>query len=154
MVIAIVGYGAKKISSREGMARVVATSVFYRDWLNTVDDDLDNARRAILQRDFTTLGQITEASTYKMHATTMGASPPFCYWQAPTLEVIHQVERLRDHGIECYASVDAGPHVGILCKDVNAHRICEAVSGILGIAHVLITRPGPETKIEESFNEA
>lgn len=151
MVVAIAGNSPKRVSSREGMKRAVMTSVFYRSWLDTVTSDLNAARKAIFRRDFTTLGCITEASSYKMHGTTMGSHPAFTYWQAPTVEVIHQVESLRDKGIECYASIDAGAHVGVLCQSGDANEIYHALSGVGGITQVLIAHPGPGTELVDSL---
>lgn len=48
----------KKVSSREGMRRTVETSPFYQGWLDTVGEDMETAKRAIRNRDFTLLGHI------------------------------------------------------------------------------------------------
>src|SRR5690606_24664299 len=74
----------KKILSREGMKRTVQTSVFYSGWLETIYQDLSIARQAINERDFEKLGTVLEKNALKMHATTLGANPPFMYWQGAT----------------------------------------------------------------------
>src|SRR5699024_6045914 len=71
----------KDVSSRVGMKRTVDTSVFYDGWLASVPTDLHEIKQGILERDFEKIGSIAEANCLKMHATTLGATPPFSYWQ-------------------------------------------------------------------------
>ena len=115
IVIVVVGHGAKSVSSREGMKRVVDTFLFYAGWLATVEADLNAVRAAILLRDFSTLGQISEANAFKMHTTALGATPPFIYWTGTTLDVTQSIQRWRMQGLEAYATIDVGAHVAVLC---------------------------------------
>lgn len=143
VVIVIVDVGAKLISSREGMRRVVATSPLYADWLNTVESDLKVARTAIQQHDLPALGHVAEANALRMHATTMGAYPPFTYWQWATVEVIHRVQVLRSKGIQSYATIDAGPNVAVLCEQQSVAFVQDAVSSVRGVSQILVAGPGP-----------
>ena len=67
------------------MKRTVETSPFYSGWLESVDKDLQEVKAAIEQRDFEHLGQISEKNALKMHATTLGADPPFSTGKVPQL---------------------------------------------------------------------
>lgn len=142
MVIVIVDEGSKLISSREGMRRVVATSPLYAGWLASVESDLKMARTAIQQHDLPALGHVAEANALRMHATTMGAYPPFTYWQRATVEVIHRVQALRSKGIQAYATIDAGPNVAVLCEQQCVACVQDAVSSVRGVRQMLVAGPG------------
>lgn len=133
----------KKISSREGMRRTVATSCFYEGWLKTVEKDLAEAKEALASRDFVKLGQVLERNALKMHATTLGADPPFLYWESATLDVMDAVLELREHGIPAYFTIDAGPNVKVICERKNEEKVREALQSIPVINEVHVCHPGP-----------
>src|SRR5690625_6612371 len=89
----------KDVSSREGMKRTVDTSVFYPGWVKHIPTDLKNIKAAIDARDFELVGQIAEANSLKMHATKLGANPPFTYRHDTTMTVMQTVQELRKSGI-------------------------------------------------------
>src|SRR5690625_6676133 len=101
----------KDVSSRVGMKRTVDTSVFYDGWLESLPNDLRDIKAGIQARDFEKVGSIAEANCLKMHATTLGAVPPFTYWNHTTLTVMHKVQELRENGIHEYFIIDAGQKV-------------------------------------------
>lgn len=116
MLFVLINDQQKDVSSRDGMKRTVETSSFYPGWLDSVPKDLAQAKIAIAAHDFTRLGEVTEANGLKMHATTLGAVPPFTYWSPDSLVAMNLVRQLRKEGLECYFTMDAGPNVKILCQ--------------------------------------
>lgn len=104
----------KKINSREGMNRTVNTSVLYQQWQTQAERDLSTIRHAIINQDFTHLGEAAEHNALSMHATMISAYPPVLYWQPETIAVMHTVWQLRDKGIAVYLTMDAGPNVKLL----------------------------------------
>jgi diphosphomevalonate decarboxylase len=133
----------KKVLSREGMKRTVETSPFYSAWIKEVESDFLIAKEAIRKHDFEMLGEVTEANALKMHATTLGAKPPFMYWQGATLDVIEQVQSLRSAGIQAYFTIDAGPNVKVICKPMDEQVVREALLAIPSVQNVFTSRPGP-----------
>ncbi len=133
----------KKVLSREGMKRTVDTSVFYAGWLDTIEDDLKVAKQAIELRDFEMLGNVLEKNALKMHATTLGANPPFMYWQSATFDVMQKVEELRATGIEVYFTIDAGPNVKVLCQPKDEKVVQQALNNISTVQDVYLCHPGP-----------
>ena len=133
----------KKVLSREGMKRTVETSPFYSGWLEAVEKDLITAREAIKAKDFEKLGHVVEANALKMHATTLGANPPFMYWQSATVEVMQEVEELRAAGIEAYFTIDAGPNVKVLCQPKDERAVYEKISVLPVVREIHHCRPGP-----------
>lgn len=133
----------KKVSSREGMKRTVETSCFYDGWLATVATDLQQAKEAIHARDFEKLGQVLESNALKMHATTLGANPPFFYWESATLDIIDAVHDLREQGIQAYFTIDAGPNVKVICERENEETVAATLKSVPATREVHICHPGP-----------
>ncbi len=143
MIAACVNAGAKDVSSRDGMRRTVDTSPFYRGWLDTVDRDLESVRRGILERDFELLGTAAESNALKMHATTLAAQPPFTYWLPASLEIMQTVRELRASGIPAYFTMDAGPHVVVLCQPDDAAVVDARLKELPGVTQTFVSHPGP-----------
>jgi len=143
LLIATVSDKQKKISSREGMAKTVATSPFYNSWLNTIEEDLAQAKAAVQNRDLDTLGKVAERNALRMHATMLSADPPFLYWQKGTIAVIREVESLRESGIPAYFTIDAGANVAVLCEPSHAAQIKEKLLRLREVQNVIVSGPGP-----------
>lgn len=139
----VVEAGPKSVSSRDGMQRTVDTSPFYEGWLATLEEDLKQIKEAIKVRDFTKLGEIAEANALKMHATMLGAKPPFLYWQSATLDVMQKVMELRQQGLEAYFTIDAGPNVKVLCEPKNEQMIKDKLAALPSVRDVIVCHPGP-----------
>lgn len=133
----------KKVLSREGMQRTVETSPFFQGWLNTVNTDLQLAKEAIRERDFEKLGTVAEKNALKMHATTLGADPPFLYWQPGTLEVMERVQELRLSGIPAFFTIDAGPNVKVLCLNEDEEAVVKELSALSSVKEIFSCHPGP-----------
>ena len=116
MIVIAVNTGRKKLSSRVGMKQTINTSPFYSSWVETATEDIKKIKKAIDEKDFITLGEITESNGMKMHATMLGAFPPISYWEPDSVKAIQKVKEIRDMGLPCYVTMDAGPNVKVLCK--------------------------------------
>jgi diphosphomevalonate decarboxylase len=147
MLITTITNDHKDISSREGMQRTVETSPYYKGWLETIDEDLLQAKEAVLARNFEALGQVAERNALKMHAAMMSANPPFFYWHEATLSVMRQVQALRKAGVPAYFTIDAGANVVVLCERKNAETIQKSLLKISGVQEVIVTGPGPGVMI-------
>lgn len=132
----------KKVSSREGMKRTVETSPFYSGWVDNIPTDLSQIKKAIESHDFEKMGEIAEANCQKMHATTLGANPPFTYWHDTTLTVMQTVQALRERGISAYFTIDAGPNVKVLYQPESEDIIQETLRNIPGVSNVILSRSG------------
>ncbi|MET3512118.1 diphosphomevalonate decarboxylase [Plantibacter flavus] len=130
MVLTVLDARAKSVSSRDGMRRTVDTSPYYPAWVERTPVELEEMLAAIARADFTAVGTIAERNAMRMHATMLGAEPPVRYWGPASVELLDLVANLRGDGLECYATMDAGPNVKILCRadavDELATRILEA----------------------------
>lgn len=147
MVIVIVNREEKKLSSRQGMKQTVATSPFYSLWPKACKQDLIDIKVAIKNKDLKTMGEISERNALMMHATMMAANPPIIYFQAKTLMVMNEVEKLRSEGVLAYYTMDAGPNVKILCKLSEAAYIKTRLSNNFDKDDIVVSGVGCGVKI-------
>lgn len=132
----------KKVSSREGMRRTVETSPFYAGWLEQTPKDLQEIKQAIADKDFEKMGSIAEANCLRMHATTLGANPPFTYWQDTTMRVMQTVQNLREKGIPVFFTIDAGPNVKVLYLSEDEDKVKKRLQSIEGVEDIIVSKPG------------
>ncbi len=143
MVIVIVNSKEKSVSSREGMKHTVDTSPFYKIWPRSAEDDIKEIKLAIENRDFEKLGLITERNGLMMHATMLGANPPLSYWEPDSVLAMQTVRELRNEGVPCYFTMDAGPNVKILCRLSESNKIKRRLKQVFDEEQIIVTGPGP-----------
>lgn len=143
MAIAEVEAGRKEVSSRHAMRTARETSPYFPAWEAQTAIDLEQAREAIRRRDLESLGRVAERSAFAMHATCFTSEPPVFFWKPSTLAVLEAVRTLRAEGVAAYATIDAGPHVAVLCEAGQLGRVGEALRKVDGVRRVLEARPGP-----------
>ncbi|MCQ9209419.1 diphosphomevalonate decarboxylase [Granulicatella seriolae] len=156
MLIIVVNAEKKTLSSRQGMESTVATSPFYPAWVTSAKEDLDNIKQAIADKDFQTVGQITESNGMKMHATMLGALPPISYWEADSVRAQQAVRQLRDKGFQAYMTMDAGPNVKVLCRASDLEAIKEELSKEFPKDKLVTSLPGNglELLTEQQWDES
>lgn len=125
---------SKPIGSREAMRQTMATSKLYQQWSAQVIKDLTNMKAALQKKDFEAFGSIAESNAIAMHATMLDATPPIDYSNELTKCVKEQILQLRQDGVLCYFTQDAGPNVKILFLKKDTTHIEQIFSKIL-IAH-------------------
>ncbi|WP_251518727.1 MULTISPECIES: diphosphomevalonate decarboxylase [Staphylococcus] len=147
MIFVVINNQSKKVSSRSGMSHTRETSRFYQYWLDHVDADLTEAKAAIEVKDFDRLGEVFEENGLRMHATNLGAKPPFSYLVDESYQVMDIVEQCRAQNLSCYFTMDAGPNVKILVKKEHQQQVMEELCKVFDETQVLssdITRSGVE----------
>lgn len=139
IVVAAVTLAAKDTGSTSGMAHSRATSPYYAAWVDDAPKVAAEVRAAIVARDLSRLGRAAEASALRMHACMLASDPALLYWAPQTVELLHRVRALRAEGIEAYATIDAGPHVKVICAPADAARVAERLGPVAVrtiVAHV------------------
>lgn len=149
MIFLLINDQPKDVSSREGMQRTVETSAFYPQWVKEAQEDLHIAKEAIQHHDFQKLGVVMEANALKMHATTLAAVPPFTYWSPDSLRAMNLVRSIRQAGLPCYFTMDAGPNVKVLCQKKDVAAIFEALSSTFSDQQMVVAYAGPGIELLE-----
>ncbi len=143
MLTVVVTAKEKKISSSVGMKRSVLTSPYYSAWVANATQDLTQIKQAIASQNFEQVGQISERNAMRMHALTLSSDPSFTYFNADSLKVMQAVNQLRDAGIPCYYTMDAGPNVKIICRPTDAPKITAVLSADFAPDQLILAQPGP-----------
>jgi diphosphomevalonate decarboxylase len=141
VVIAVTVEGEKEVASTDGMNLTERTSPYYPAWIETVEPDVQSAMTAIAARDFDHLARIAEASALRMHASAIAADPGVLYWRGATVEVIHEVRRLRAGGLPVFFTIDAGPHVKVFTPSCEVAAVVRALDATPGVLRTIVTAP-------------
>jgi diphosphomevalonate decarboxylase len=128
VVVAAVTLAAKETGSTSGMDHCRATSPYYPAWVEDAPKVAARVRAAILARDLEKLGSAAEASALRMHACMMASDPALLYFQPATIELLRRVRALRAEGISAWATIDAGPHVKVVCLASESARVAERLA--------------------------
>ncbi len=150
LVVAITAAGEKAEGSTSAMDRTARTSPFYPAWVASAPGDLVEARAAIAARDLARLGTVAERSALRMHATALAADPPILYWNAATVAAIHATRGLRARGVAAYFTIDAGPHVKVLCAAADAAAVGAAMADVPGVLRTITASPGPGARLVDA----
>jgi diphosphomevalonate decarboxylase len=143
IVIALASLQRKKTSSRDGMIDTARTSPYYPAWVEQAPKYFNEVREGVIARDLEKVGVAMEASTFAMHASALAARPAVRYYSSATATLLDTVEALRNEGIAAFSTMDAGPHVKVLCMRSDAEKVREALLASGAAVDVRIARPGP-----------
>jgi diphosphomevalonate decarboxylase len=69
------------------------------------------------------------------------------YWNGATLAAMETVRRLRAAGTEAFFTIDAGPHVKVLCAAGEAALVEPALAATPGVLRTLVLAPGPGAEV-------
>jgi diphosphomevalonate decarboxylase len=148
MVIAVTASGPKSVSSTEGMRHTLATSPYYPAWVAAAPALFAEVERAIVARDLETLGAAVEQSALMMHASMLAARPALVYFAPATLRAMERVRELRRAGTLAFYTMDAGPHVKVLCETSERDGVATALGAVDGVERVIVSGPGPGAYVE------
>jgi diphosphomevalonate decarboxylase len=150
VVVAVTREGPKSTLSTEGMLHTQRTSPYYPAWVETAPALFARVREALLARDLQALGVAAEESALRMHAAAIAACPGLVYWAGATVEAMEEVRRLRARGVQAYFTIDAGPHVKVLCAPSDEDAVARALLSVPGVTRTIRTRPGPGAALAEA----
>lgn len=147
-IIAITTLDKKSTSSTDGHSGA-ETSPYFAVRLQEISERLASCRKAILQKDFTKLGECMEADTISMHAVMMTSKPPIFYWNEGTMQVLNAIFKWRNEGLQVYFSIDAGANVHVICLSKDAQEIEASLLNLDKVLRTIINVPAMGTKITE-----
>jgi diphosphomevalonate decarboxylase len=145
LVVAVAGEGAKAVGSTTGMDDTRRKSPYYAGWLDLAPRLHEDLKAALAAGDLQRFGERTEESAFAMHASAMGAQ--VIYFSGVTLGVLAKVRELRKNGTAAFATMDAGPHVKVLCAAADAEGILASLRSIPGVTRTLVARPAEGARV-------
>ncbi|WP_295728146.1 diphosphomevalonate decarboxylase [uncultured Limosilactobacillus sp.] len=143
MLAILIDTKQKKVPSRGGMQLSVTTSPFYPAWTKIVAQDMIAMKTAIQHHDIQQIGHIAEENAMRMHALTLSADPAFTYFNGGTIKAINLIKGLREQGLNCYYTMDAGPNVKVIYDRQDRQRIINQLAPVFGQDHLIVAQPGP-----------
>jgi len=146
--IAVVDQTKKTISSIDG--HFIARSSPLQDArVQGSQARLELCRRAIKQRDFEHLAQISELDSNMMHAIMLTSSPSLIYWEPVTILIMKAIPIWRKEGLPVFYTIDAGPNVHVICIEEFKEDVQKLIFEIPGVQEVITSRVGGAAKCIE-----
>lgn len=134
------GNKEKKLSSTEGM-RLSHSSPFFPAWRKECRKACIEGVKAIKSRSFERLGEIAEKNACQMHSLALSCG--FFYLSEDSLMALRFARKMRQKGIGCYWSCDAGSNAALLCKREDLDEVKkEAEKAFKGAALFFPSFPG------------
>ncbi|MFH1106632.1 MAG: diphosphomevalonate decarboxylase [Candidatus Micrarchaeota archaeon] len=143
-VIAVVGSGRKKLSSRKGMAVTVSTSDLFQRRLQQAPYRLQRVKEAIRQKNLDALLSETMKESNCMHAVMLDSFPPITHLTDASRAVIDAVHEFNSALGETAAgyTFDAGPNAQIITTEKRAGAMRKMLSEIPGVQQLFVCRAG------------
>lgn len=142
LIIALTASGPKSVSSTDAMERSRKTSPFYLAWVEHAPRWAMVIKQAVRDRDLAALGPAMEQSTFSFHSCAITSEPTILYWNPATVAALRTVMGLRERGVSAWSTMDAGPHVKVLCDPRDAPRVRQALDRTPGVIETRVARPG------------
>ena len=146
-VIALVETGPKDVSSLDGHRRAASSPHFARRQ-EILGARCERMRTAVLERDFATLAHALEEEAVELHLIAMSSSPPIFYWNAGTMDVIHAVRALRNDGVPCAFTMDAGSNVHVICPPDSVHGVTARLNAVPAVEGLIVDETGSGPRLE------
>lgn len=140
-LIALISAEHKKTGSSAGHTAAL-TSPFQPERVRTAPERIKKCRDAILNKDFATLAEVSESDMIMMHSVMMTQEPPLFYWEPTSIRLIKAVRDWREEGLPCFATLDAGPNVHVICPSEVMDEVQQKMKKISGISDILVSAPG------------
>ena len=139
VITVVISTAAKKISSRYGMQLSVETSSHYQSWIDKSESHIPFFIEAINNKNFTLLGELTEAEWTSWTQVLTTTVPALTYLMPESESVIETVKYLRSTGLACYYTTDAGPNVHILCLQKDVAMINSIIRQLTGVKDTIVS---------------
>ena len=137
---------AKKVGSTEGMA-LATTSPYFKIAVEEAEKDIERLKEAMQGGDWRAFGKVVEDECFRLHMLCMTTTPNILYWRGITVEVFQKLLKLREAGVEAFFTVDAGPHVHVVCKGRDVEQVKQSLGELSGIKTIIECEIGEGTKI-------
>ena len=137
----------KLVSSRDGMRISKSTSSCYKAWVNGQENDIKKALKAIKNKDFELLGEVSEDSCKKMHKVMETSTPKLIYRSATSHLCIQKIKELKVRGISIFYTIDAGPQVKIICKAKHVDQVIDEMKSIPNIQDIIEVNLGQGARL-------
>jgi diphosphomevalonate decarboxylase len=145
-VIVIVDEGKKRVSSTEGHV-LAQTSLLFAERQRRIGGKIQAVKQAIEEKDFKKLGELVENEALEFHCVLLTSQPPMIAWYPGTVQVMLEVQRMREEGVTAYFTINTGFNVHVLTLPEYVEKVTERLQNLSLVKKTLVSRVGgePET---------
>lgn len=136
----------KKVGSTEGMA-LAPTSPYFQLAVMEAEKNIERLRSAMSEGDWMAFGKVIEDECFRLHMLCMTTTPNILYWRGITVEVFQKLLKLRASGVGAFFTVDAGPHVHVVCQGKDVENVKNALAELSGIKTIIECGIGDGAKV-------
>lgn len=145
----VVEAGEKDVSSTEGHQRA-GENPFLQARLARIDEKIKALKSYLAQKDFQGFGELVEAEALELHAIMLTSTPSLLYWLPATIRIMRCVKQWREEGMESYFTIDAGPHLHIVCRDEDTQELTARLKQVEGVKDVIVNQPAKGARLSDS----
>lgn len=138
----------KKVGSTEGM-RLASTSPYFIEAVTQAQKNIERLHTALDTANWNLLGQVTEDECYRLHTICMTSTPNILYWRGTTVDIFQTLYTLREKNIHAFFTVDAGPHVHVVCKKEDVATIKAEIQKLQDITDIVECGVGESARLLE-----
>ncbi len=121
--VVLVDPSPKKISSSKAHEYTWSSPLFEKR-LKDIPKRLEICRKALMEKDFSSLQRIIEKDALEMHAVSKTAKPSVVYMEKPSLDFIDQLKFWRKkEKIPVAFTVDAGPNIHLISPIDHQNKV-------------------------------
>lgn len=146
-IVAVVSEGRKDVSTSEGQT-LINTSPFFETRKAGMKNKITEIKDALSKKDFTKLGEISEAEALNMHAVMLTSSPSLIYWTPGTLQLMKLVKKWRAEGIEVYFTMNTGQDIHLIIEEKNKAGISNKLKELDFVKNIIVNSPSKGTRLE------
>jgi len=145
-VVAIVSTERKEVTTSEGQ-KLTGTSPFFNLRKQAMAQKLITVKKALEKKDFTMLGEITEAEALNMHAIMLTSSPALIYWTTGTLMIMKLVQTWRKEGLEVYFTINTGQDIHLIIQRKDFPALKKKLETLAFIKTVIVNSPSEGARV-------
>lgn len=151
-IVVVVDEGMKKVSSTEGHTSA-QTSIGFGERQKRIQAKIEAVRQAIKDKDFSVLGELVEREALEFHSILLSSTPPLIAWYPGTVQVMHEVQALRERGVPAYFTINTGFNVHVLTLPEYQDQVQSAMNNLSLVRKTLIAKIGgkPEYLAQHLF---
>lgn len=146
IIVVVVVAEEKEISSTQGH-QLAESSPFLSTRLKYIKTKTEAIKESMAEKNFNTFGELIEAEALELHAIMLTSTPPLIYWLPATIRVMRAIASWRNKGVFAYYTIDAGPHLHIICKDKDTQELTARLKQIRGVENIIINKPAEGTRL-------
>lgn len=147
-LVTIVSEDKKKLSSTEGHD-LAESSPFFKARQEKIKEKLLNVKKAILDKDFATLGELVETEALEFHSILLTSKPNILLFYPGTVEVMQAVRKLRETGVPVYFTINTGFNVHVLTLPQYQESVRQTLQKLSAVKKIISSGVGEKPQFLE-----